>query len=209
MPERYPISAVFLITQMFYRLKMMKEIRRYILVALSLLLLFGGQANAQRTMKGQMFLDLAGHYPIGGSVNVGQYLMPGYWMAGLEELRMREYLLLGDTDAVALDIWHTKLQGSFFYRLVSTRSRALSLYGGAGVWVGLESVDPFKKLPDTIVLPGLPDHKFVFGVTPEVNMEVFMGSHFALVVGGRLPLAFLSNIRMVTAQARAGFRIAF
>lgn len=187
----------------------MKKIRRYILVALSILLLTGGNVSAQRTMKGQMFLDLAGHYPLAGSVNVGQYLMPGYWMAGLEELRMREYLLMDDTGSLALDIWQTKLQGSFFYRLVSTRSRVLSLYAGAGAWVGLESVDPFKKLPESIVLPSLPDHKFVFGVTPEVNVEVFMGSHFALVVGGRLPLAFLSNIRMVTAQARAGIRIAF
>jgi len=188
----------------------MKKIRRYILVALSLLLLTGGNVSAQRTMKGQMFLDLAGHYPLAGSVNVGQYLMPGYWMAGLEALRMREYLLMDDiVGTVSLDVWQTKAKGGYMARLVSTRSRSISLYAGGVAWVGLESVDPFKKLPDTIVIPSLPKHKFVFGVTPEVEAEFFLGSHFALVVGGRLPLAFLSNIRMVTAQARAGIRIAF
>lgn len=188
----------------------MKETRRYILVALALLLLFAGRAEAQRTMRGQMFLDLAAHYPVGASLGVGRYVMPGFWKAGLEELRMREYLLVdGTVDDVALDVWQTKLQGSFMFRLASTRSRWLSLYAGGGAWVGLESVDPLKRLPESIVLPGLPDHKFVFGVTPEVEVELFMGNHFALVVGGRMPLAFLSNIRMLTAQARAGFRIAF
>lgn len=188
----------------------MKEIRRYILMALALLLLTGGQAAAQRTMRGQMFLDLAGHYPVGGSIGVGQYTLPGYWTAGLEALRMRERLIMDDAvETVSLDVWQTKAKGGYMARLVSTRSRSISLYAGGVAWVGLESVDPFKKLPDTIVIPSLPKHRFVFGVTPEVEAEFFLGSHFALVVGGRLPLAFLSNIRMATLQGRAGFRVAF
>jgi len=188
----------------------MKEIRRYVIVAMALALLLAPQAMAQRTMRGQMFLDLSGHYPVGGAVSVGQYRLPGYWMAGIEELRMREYLHIGDAvDNLTLDIWHTKLQGGYMYRLVSNRSRSISMYAGGMGWIAAESVDPLKKLPDDIVLPGLPKHKFVFGVTPMVETEFFLGNHFAVVLGGRLPLAFLSNIRLATVQARAGFRFAF
>lgn len=187
------------------------KIRRHIILSLVIILSAACLSSyAQRTMRGQYFVDLGVRYPVGAQVSVGQYLIPAYWKAGVELMRMREYLKAGGAvEELSLDIWQAKAQGEFMYRLVSTRSRALSLYGGAGVWIGAEAVDPLYRVPEDIIISLDRKYTFVTGVTPKIEMEVFMGNHVALVLGGQLPLAFMSRIRVVSAQATAGIRVAF
>lgn len=161
-------------------------------------------------MRGQMFLDLGGAYPIGASVGVGQYRIPGYWHAGVGALRMREPLRLdGAVEDMFLDTYQAKAGGGYMFRLVSTRSRSLGLYAGGVAWGGVEVVDPLKTLPEDVVLTIEKDPSFVFGVTPRVELEIYFGRHFALTLGGQVPVAFMSRIRYATAQGTAGLRFAF
>jgi len=184
-------------------------VRRHIIIAF-VVILAALPAHAQRTMVGQSFIDLGVRYPVGAKVSFGQYLIPAYWMAGVELMRQRSFLRVdGDVSYTPLDVWQAKAQGDFMYRLVSTRGRTLSLYAGAGLWVGAEKVDPLEALPPDVILDLNKDYVFVFGGTPRIEAEIFMGNHVALVIGGQLPLAVFSQIRILSMQATAGLRIAF
>jgi hypothetical protein len=188
----------------------MKEMRRHITAALAILLLVCLDAGAQRTMRGQMFMNLEGQWPVGASVGVGQYLIPGYWDAGFDLMRMHEPLRLdGAVEDTFLESWQLKAGGGFMFRLLSTRSRSLSVYGGGDAWVGLEEIDPRHLLPTDVVLTIDTGRKFVFGATPRLEAEIYLGRHFALVLGGQVPVAFLSRIRYASPQGTAGIRIAF
>lgn len=184
-------------------------VRRHIIIVF-VVILAALPAYAQRTMVGQSFIELDAKYPVGAKVSYGQYIIPAYWAAGVEAMRMRSYLRVdGDVSYTPLDVWQLKAQGDFMYRLVSTRGRTLSLYAGTGLWVGVEKVDPLGALPPDVIIDLNKDYVFVFGGTPRIEMEVFMGNHVALVLGGQLPCAVFSQIRIVTLQGTAGLRIAF
>ena len=187
----------------------MKAIKYYLLV-LALFLLPAFSAFGQRTMKGQIFIDATGGWTPVATLGVGGYLIPGYWYSGVEGLRMRKVLAqAGSPLTEHLDTYHLKARGGYMQRLVGTRSRSVSLYAGGDAWVGLESVDPFNRLSDDYVLSINDGNTFVFGVTPRLEAEFFLGKIFAFTLGGRLPFAFLSRIRMMTWQGMAGIRIAF
>lgn len=180
------------------------------MAALAILLMVCLDASAQRTMRGQMFLDLEGQYPLGASVAVGQYTLPGYWQAGVNLLQMREYLRLdGAVDLMNLDTYHLKAEGGYMFRLLSTRSRSFGIYGGAFGWVGIEAVDPLKVLPEDILLNIDKGRSFVFGATPRLEAQLFFGNHIALVIGGEVPIAVRSRIKMFNPQGTAGLRFAF
>lgn len=188
----------------------MNKARRYIIMTLLAAVAICGSAHAQRTMRGQVFVDLAGGWPVGAAVSGGCYTLPGYWRAGLEALRMREYLRLdGTVGDATLDVWQARAQGGYMYRLAAARSRVVSLYGGGTAWVGIESVDPLRQLPDDMLLSIDSGETFVFGATPRLEAELFLGQHVAILVGGQIPVAFLSRIRMTTLQATASLRLAF
>lgn len=177
---------------------------------LALLVVPAFSAFGQRTMKGQIFAEMAGCWTPGATLGAGGYTISGYWCAGAEGLLMRRSLAMGgEAMAEHLDIYHLKARGGYMYRFVGTRSRAVNLYGGGEAWVGLETLDPFHTMPDDIVLSIDDGNSFVFGVTPRLEAEFFLGNHFAIVLGGRVPVAFLSRLRMFNYQGTVGFRIAF
>lgn len=185
------------------------KVRRYILFVFAVVLA-AAPASAQRTMPGQSFVDLRGTFPIGGGVSYGQYLVSSYWKAGVGTMRQREYLRVdGIVGETPLDVWQAKAEGDFMYRLVSTRSRIFSIYGGGGLWLGAEKVDPFRTLPSDVIVDLDGQYRFIFGATPRLELEFFIGNHVAVLVGGRLPCAVFSQIRVVTLQADAGLRVAF
>lgn len=182
---------------------------RHISLLLVLLCVPAFAAFGQRTMKGQYFVDVSGGWIPTATVGTGMYTLSGYWCAGIDGLLMRRKLASGGAVLdTRLDVYHLRARGGYMYRFVGSRSRAVSLYGGGEAWVGLESVDPFRALPDDIVI-SIEGNSFVVGVTPRLEAEFYVGRNVALTLGGRLPLAFLSRMRLLTAQGTAGVRVAF
>ena len=187
----------------------MNKILRYTLLTLALLTL-ALSASAQRTRSGQMFVDASFGWPMEMRVGTGGYLIPGFWDAGAEAMRMTKLLRRdGEVMDLRLEVWQLKAYGGFRYRLIPTRSRVFNVYVGGDAWVGVEAFDPFKRLPDDIIFNVSTKPSFVFGVTPALEMELFAGNHFAFVFGGRADLAFMSRIKMFTYHGYGGIRVAF
>ena len=100
------------------------------LLLISGLLLVSLLAGAQRTSSGERQIAVTAgttfsHY--GAEVFYGQYLLRGYWFGGLGFHNRLEI------DAPSGEkVFFPRLQGrgGYMYRLLSTYSRALSLYGG-------------------------------------------------------------------------------
>lgn len=185
----------------------MKTIR-FVVLVLALLLVPASGVFAQRTMKGQIFIDASGGWKPGATIGAGGYLIPGYWCAGVEGMLLsRRLAQAGSVMTGRLDVYHAGAHGGFMYRFVGTRSRAVNLYGGGEAWLGLESVDPFGRLPEDVVLSIADGTTFVFGVTPRLEAEFFLGRRVALTLGGRLPLTFMSRMGILSYQGTAGIRI--
>lgn len=173
--------------------------------AVLFLLLLVSPLYAQRTMKGQPFLQAAAHWggAPGVSVSGGQYLERSLWEAGVKAQGFRAPLSTGD-DLECLDI---TAGGTWQWRLVSTRSRALCLYAGGGLFAGYECYDPRKVLPPTIEL-GMPSKGvFLYGLSAAVTVEVFFCRSVALVLGADIPVNFSSRASHIRWNTTAGIRI--
>jgi hypothetical protein len=92
------------------------------------------------------------------------------------------------------------------HRIASVRSRAFSLYGGGGAFIGYELYDPASRLPANIST-GLGDGAFIYGIDPGIEAEVFISRRVALTAGCTMPLTFGSVTRWIRMNATAGIRL--
>lgn len=160
-------------------------------------------ASAQRTMEGRPFVDAgfiwAGNP--GGQVRAGQYLRHSLWDASIGYRSYAKQLSTGDR----LDFVDITAAGSWQWRLLSLRSRTLSLYTGAGAFVGYEMYDPWHTLPETVDL-GFGKGSVIYGISADVSAEVFFCPRWAFVFGARVPLVFPSHAGILRWEASAGIR---
>ena len=184
-----------------------KHIRKTFLIISSVLLLAlaSQPAGAQRTMKGQYFAEAsalwAGYRP-GGQAMFGEYLQNSFWAAGISVRSFSKKLSTSDLMPY-LDIC---AEGEWRYRLLSTRSRMLSLYGGGGVMLGYEAYDPWGRLPETIDT-GLGKGTFMYGISAGLQAEFFFTRSMALHVGARVPINFSSDVDWFHWELEAGLRL--
>ena len=161
--------------------------------------------HAQRTMKGQPFLQASAHW--GGAPGIsaggGQYLERSLWEAGVRAQGFRARLSTGD-ELECLDI---TAEGAWMWRAASTRFRSLCLYAGGGLFAGYECYDPRKVLPPSIEL-GMPSKGvLLYGLSAAVTVEVFFCRSVALVLGADIPVNFSSRASRIRWNATAGVRI--
>lgn len=182
-----------------------------LLAVVAAALSFSDSARAQRTMDGQYFIGAEGRWPLGAAVGTGRYLRWGYWHAGVTADRIAN-VLYADGEAVPLEFYHPMAEGGLMARFLSTRGRGLNFYAGGSLMVGIEYFDPFRKVPDDVVviLPsgsGPAFRKFIFGLCPRLEMELYMGPRVALVLAGRAPVTFGSQTGWLHGTASLGLRI--
>jgi len=125
---------------------MMSKGTKYCMIIGAMLMFFSIPASAQRTISGQSALGLSARYngtSVGAEAFYEMYTLNGYWQAGLQGNQYRDLLSNGNS----LEYMHALAQGGYLFRLVGTRSRSLSLYGGAGVQLGVEILDVWHRLP--------------------------------------------------------------
>lgn len=165
-------------------------------------------ASAQRTMDGQSLVDascivsMRGYAGAGGSIAYGQYGINHYWDA-FAGLYPNDIAL---STSGRMDYWHAVTGAGYMYRLLSVRSRLVSLYAGGKGFIGLEYYDPLGKVPDNIIT-GLPETRFIYGISPSVEIEFFILNKVALVIRTEVPLTVSSMIRTVYFLGGGGLRI--
>ena len=103
-------------------------------------------AGAQRTSRGEREITLSGGSTLshwGGELSWGQYLLSSYWMAGAAfHNRVERDIPSGEM------VFFPRLEarGGYLWRLLSSYNRAVSLYGGADAFIGVELLDLYGTL---------------------------------------------------------------
>ena len=180
----------------------MKCLSFYGLISVVLLTAVSLTASAQRTSPGRAFFGIHQHVsgyavPSGGlSLEGGQYLLHSYWKAGARALDWNQKVTgaaAPDGDPVLFDHVLWTLSGAWLYRLWGSYGRRLNLYAGGGAFLGLNRYEVFRKLP-TELDGEFPAAEFVYGVEPEVDLEVFPFRRTALVLGIQSPFTLSSSL---------------
>ena len=162
---------------------------------------------AQRTMRDQNLLTASMQTPctgikdFGASVSYGRYLLDAHWKTSVSVVPRGLQLSTGDR----MDLMTLRVGADYMYRIASVRSRAFSLYGGGGAFIGYELYDPFSRLPSNIHT-GLTDGAFIYGVNANLEAEIFIARKIALIAGCTVPMTFGSVTRWLRVNAITGIR---
>ena len=169
----------------------------------ALMVLFCLPSYAQRTMEGRPFVgaDCVWSGGIGARIHAGEYLRHSLWDVTAGMRSCSKMISTGDR----LDFIDITAGASWQRRLLSLRSRALSLYGGAGAFLGCEVYDPWRTLPATVDL-GFGRGAFIYGASASLSAEVFLTRRCAFVLSGALPLVFPSHAGILRWEVCAGLR---
>lgn len=177
-------------------------------------------AYAQRTARGQYYVDAVGAASItatpslGGSVQAGQYLLSSRWEAGVDLLVKRDGTFYVPVYANA----------SYLFRLCTNSTRAISLYAGLGALMGAEITQPeavssdtgygdaggngldinFEEVQDAEQAPS--NVAFIYGLQPKVEAELFFLKRVALVASLKMPLTFGSAHQAFNLTGNVGLR---
>lgn len=165
-------------------------------------------AQARRTSPGQFFGDVYGTYTFtsfGGGLSFGGYTRLGYWYGGGTYANNTCLLSVG----TEMDFPHVFADGGYMFRIVSTRSHSLNIYGGAGGFLGAELVDPQGKIaPSGKISPSgkVYGTSFLYGFYPQLTAEVFPLESVAFFVDARMPVNFVSIGGHIFFHLSAGVR---
>lgn len=192
---------------MYTQLSTLKGV--YALVLLIVFDLTGlSEASAQRTMRYQNLLTFELVSPVdsrpkpGGAISYGQYTLDGLWRSNAS-VRTREYPI---SSGGRLELMTIGFEGDYMHRILGTRSRSISLYGGGGAFLGYEIYDPFGRLPQSIDT-GIGDGTFIYGIKAGMEAEIFIISRVAIVLGIDITMTFSSAAHWLRAEGRIGLRI--
>ena len=162
-------------------------------------------ATAQRTMAGQGFLSADGLYDFenfGAIAEYGQYTLGGFWSVGASG----HFYDTPTSSKYNLEYVHCYVFGGYMHRLAGTRRRSVNLYGGGGVFLGAEVLDPMSRLPKDTVL-GIGRTVFLYGVYAGLSAEFFIVEKLAVTVNAIAPLNFSSGIRMLNYDVGLGLKV--
>lgn len=166
---------------------------------------FMSNALAQRTMAGQGFLSADCLYDFenfGAMAEYGQYTLGGFWTVGASG----HFYDAMTSSKYNLEYVHYYVFGGYMHRLAGTRRRSVNLYGGGGVFMGAEVLDPMSRLPKDTVL-GIGRTAFLYGVYAGLSAEFFIVEKVAVMAGALVPLNFSSGIRMLNYDACLGLKV--
>ena len=164
-------------------------------LALFLTLAGTGEAEAQRTSEGSVFIGasqmVSGYaVPSGGlDLHAGGYLRSSLWRAGVRaaDWNHRVSADTGTEHGEMFDHVAWQFYGGWRYRVIGTYDRAFSLYAGADAFLGFNRHEVFRKLPGELKT-GLPGAEFAYGAVPEIELEVFVSKAVALTLGVQCPI---------------------
>lgn len=185
-----------------------KSRKKFAVVSAVLALLFCHDADAQRHIIGQHVVSVDGmfYHQFGGGISWGRCDRLGRTVYGANfysgppepytvtverkvetDQGVKEYDEDVTYDVVSYDIYAS---GGYVFRVLSSRSRSLSLWVGGTIDTGarVHGSDLHGEGSDQI-----PTVKHIFGVTPRVELEYFPHRSFALTLHVRPRLQFYSH----------------
>lgn len=226
-------KSIYLLLKMtfFSTNKSLSGLRRFVIFSVLFFtsFVFAIEASAQRTARGQYFLDVNSgfsllHDPsLGFGVSAGQYLLTSRWEAGVDMQIKRNY---GFKNGVQ-NYYPMFAHASYMFRLCSDRTRAINLYAGLGALLGAEvlgpePVDPlfgygnaggsgvdvdFGQIEDAKNAD--PTIAFIYGFQPKFEAELFILKRVALTASLRMPFVFGSEYGFFNLTGNAGLRFNF
>lgn len=171
--------------------------KRVVIFLSILLLLLCVSARAQRTSKGIRSVSASASWTVssfGGELDYGTYLHNSYLFGGLNIANRAHY-----NTTISEIVNHQSLEAlmGWEWRLYGTRSRVFNIYLGGDVFIGVEMFDLFKNERETTrkiyYNEGIKDYKFIFGLSPRVEIEYFVSTTVAITASARAPITFLSQ----------------
>ena len=162
-------------------------------------------ASAQRTMAGQGYISADCLYDFenfGAIAEYGQYTLGGFWTVGASG----HFYDAMTSSKYNLEYVHYYAFGGYMHRLAGTRRRSVNLYGGGGVFMGAEVLDPMSRLPKDTVL-GIGKTAFLYGVYAGLSAEFFIVEKVAVMASALVPLNFSSGIRMLNYDFGLGLKV--
>ena len=157
---------------------------------------------AQRTAEESIFIGAsqmvsAYSIPSGGmDICAGGYLGNSLWKAGVRAVDWN-HRISSDTEVDHDELFDHiawSLYGGWRYRLLCTYNRALSLYLGGDTFIGLNQYEALRKLSEELSTR-LPGCEFIYGVCPEIELEIFVSQNVALTLGAQLPVTLGSSLK--------------
>lgn len=165
------------------------------------------KASAQRTISGQYGVTLSGAFT-GTSVGAGAFCMrysqSGFWEWGMCGNGYRAILSTGQ----GMQYGNVVAMGGYLWRIAGMRNRRVSVYAGGGGMLGVEVLDPWRRLPGYVDI-GRNKATFMYGLYGHAQVEVFVARRFALVAEGMMPVNFSPCIGHVHWQAGLGCKFLF
>lgn len=159
--------------------------RRVFIVAMSALILFclsGSESHAQRHISGQhvVSVDAFAWKQYGGGISWGMYGLYGRSLFGVSFLTGPSEPYTVPATKTAEEATYDVLSrdwfasGGYLFRIVGNRSRSLNLLLGGTVDLGAR----VHVVPEGSA--GVPKAKFIYGVSPVIQMEYFPDTNIAL-----------------------------
>lgn len=166
---------------------------------------------AQRTSKGQDLFSATvttNLSAVGGDFTWGKYDKHFYWNTGLMFDNVVKRI-----DGLNETVAFTRFcpEASFMYRLFGTHNRAFSIYGGGGLFFGIEFLDMYcwltKETYDEMTKKnGFTAGRFIYGGFVRVEFEFFPWRSWAFFVPVSLNLTGNSKCDLVTFNIGLGAR---
>lgn len=198
-------------------------LKQYALCVLAAAILFfsGSPLNAQRTSRGQFFMNASyinglfpqrALYTLGGELGMGQYQSNAYWESGVRYNPTTRMMTVGSIVAY----------GGYMFRIAGTRNRAFSFYGGGRGFIGVDYTTGAAPIDD-IVIGGDSSSsasassveetggktRLLVGIDPRVEIEWFFVRKVAFIASVSVPVKFMTQQQVVAVRASAGFRFNF
>lgn len=168
---------------------------------------------SQRTIAGSSFVEVCGSVPvpfsvplngIGASVLFGRYTTDGLWSVGV---RGDNRVMLSPLDN-EYDVSRVCASAERVWRIVASWNRRYNIYGGAGVQLGAEIIDPRGMLSSEEVITGR-RAPFVYSCDAVLCAEAFIFPNVSFTMAVRPFFTGGSRYGIFFATASAGLRFSF
>ena len=168
------------------------------IVVTTLLFLTGAvTVHAQRTSQGTIEVTASvntSFNSFGGDISAAYYFQSSYIGGGVSymdrkfhEKNYDENVSLGRAEAYVTWMW----------RFFGSRGRAVNLYLGGDIFLGIEMLDPFKQCTavtrQALYNVNFEKNRIIYGLSPRLEGEFFVAPRVAIVLPLRLPIAFNTN----------------
>lgn len=199
-------------------MKTVISIHSFLSIALVFVCLSGAccfPASAQRTAPGSWHVAGSWVTPFyslgGGELSGGRYGVTDQWQAAVGAVN-RQAAETGSGEMV--DLLRVRAEGRWLFRVFNTRSRALNVYAGAGLFVGAELLDPSSRLsPSTesgLSNNGYSGTAFIYGLSPRLEAELFVSEWVALYGSVSVPVCMGTRLpSVIDCEAGVGVRFNF